>query len=225
MIASLASLVLLLHATTQPGPAVPPTTAQVVADAAGPAESLATAAAIVKAHGGDTWTGVSRIAFTFNVEAGGKLVLARKHDWNLRTGIDTITVGETTKRADLADTNSPGFAEWTNDSYWLLFPLKLLDGGVKFSPLASIRDLPASRGNMTISFANVGQTPGDQYDLSIDLKENRITHWTYRPNAAIAKGFTWDNYQNFNGLILSTEHKSDDGALRIFITDVVVERE
>ncbi len=164
------------------------------------------------------------------VEVDGQLKTSAKHDWNVRTGVDTITVGDKTISTNVYENKTregdekTAFQRWTNDAYWLLMPLKLLDAGVKFSPMISTRDFPPSRSKMTMSFESVGLTPGDQYDLSIDLKLNRIDHWTYRPNAEKSTGFTWENYQDFNGLVLSTEHKSDDGKLRIYITDVSVDR-
>lgn len=192
------------------------------------AEGRALAEKIVKAAGGDVWPKVSRIKFTFNVEDEGKLVASVKHDWNVRTGVDNITVNEKAITTNVYENKTregdelQAFKRWTNDSYWLLMPLKLLDGGIQYGPVISTRDLPPSRGKMTISFAGVGLTPGDQYDLAVDLRENRVTHWTYRPNAEKSAGFTWENYQNFNGLVLSTEHKTDDGKRRIFFTDIEV---
>jgi hypothetical protein len=103
-------------------------------------------------------------------------------------------------------------------------PLKLLDPGVKFSVPVTSRDMPVSRGRMTMSFDGVGLTPGDLYDLSVDMRQMRIDHWTYRPNEKTSAGFTWENYQDFNGLLLATERKADDGKRRIFFTDIVVDR-
>lgn len=192
---------------------------------------VALARQIVKASGGDVWPSVKRLKFTFNVESEGKLALSARHDWDVRSGVATVTVGDKTMTCNVYEQKQregdelAAFKRWTNDAYWLLMPLKLLDGGVKFSPLVTTLDMPPSRGKMTMSFENVGLTPGDQYDLSIDLKLNRIDHWTYRPSPDRATGFTWENYQDFNGLVLSTEHKTDDGKRRIFFTDIAVERD
>ncbi|MCS7033793.1 MAG: hypothetical protein NZ561_07330 [Phycisphaerae bacterium] len=186
---------------------------------------------IVQASGGDVWPSVTRLRFTFNVEMDGQLKTSARHDWNVKTGVDTITQGDKSistnvyEQKERQGDEKAAFQRWTNDTYWLLMPLKLLDAGVRLGPLITTRDLPPSRGRMTISFENVGLTPGDQYDLSIDLKENRIDHWIYRPNPQTSRGFTWEKYQNFNGLILSTEHRSDDGRVRIYFTDIEVERE
>lgn len=221
--ALLVSLSLLLQPTTQPAGAAPAAAGQ-------ESPEVALARQIVKASGGDVWPSVKRLKFTFNVESEGKLQLSAKHDWDVRSGVATVTVGDKTMTCNVYEQKEregdelAAFKRWTNDAYWLLMPLKLLDGGVKFSPLVTTRDMPPSRGKMTMSFESVGLTPGDQYDLSIDLKSHRIDHWTYRPNAERSTGFTWENYQDFNGLVLSTEHKTDDDKRRIFFTDIEVER-
>ena len=212
---------LILQPTTQPSG--PP-------DPSGDSTGVELASKIVKAHGGDVWPTVTRLKFTFNVEAEGTLKASIKHDWNVKTGVDTVSVGDKTFFTNVFESKErsgdelQAFKRWTNDSYWLMMPLKLLDGGVKFGPLISTRDFPPSRGKMTMSFGSVGITPGDQYDLAIDLKQNRIDHFTYRPDDKNSSGFTWENYKDFNGLVLSTEHKNDDGKTRIFFTDISVER-
>jgi hypothetical protein len=211
--------------------ALQPTTQPAVQENAAESPQIAVARQVVKAAGGDLWPTVKRIKFTFNVESDGKTVATIKHDWDVRSGIDTVTAGDKTMTCNVYENKErtgdelAAFKRWTNDAYWLLMPLKLLDGGVKFGPLITTRDMPPSRGRMTMSFEGVGLTPGDQYDLSIDLRNHRIDHWTYRPNAETQAGYSWENYQDFNGLVLATEHKSDDGKRRIFFTDIVVERD
>jgi hypothetical protein len=190
------------------------------------------------ASGVDVWPSVTRLRFTFNVEDGDKVVLSAKHDWNLREGTDLVTVGDKTMTAyfpeklatlrlteDALKDHEQAWKRWTNDAYWLLMPMKLLDAGAKLSPVAMTRDMPASVGKMTLSFEGVGLTPGDQYDLTVDLKSNQITHWFYRPTPEKRAGFSWEKYQSFNGLTLATEHKADDGAHRIYFTDIEVLRE
>ena len=191
--------------------------------------------AVLDRSGIDVWPSVTRLKFTFNVDARGRNV-SRSHDWDLRTGLDTIT------RADGStisvnvwaydqSTASPdkieAFQQWTNDSYWLLMPLKLGDPGVQFGPVVTTRDMPPSRANVTMSFEDgTGLTSGDEYDLAIDLREGVIDGWTFRPNADTAVTWSWQDYQDFNGLYLSTNHVNEqpDGP-RIFFTDIEVERE
>jgi hypothetical protein len=183
---------------------------------------------VMKTAGSDVWAKVKVIEFTFNVEDEGKQVVSRSHKWDIVANTDTIT--DNIKKGDpvIVDLgkNAPavGYQQWTNDSYWLLMPLKLKDGGVQFGPMMMTRDMPPSRANVTMSFADVGITPGDQYDLSINLRTNQIDHWVYRPNAEKKLGFTWEDYKDFNGLVLATNHVSDDKKRRIYFTDIRVEK-
>ena len=183
---------------------------------------------VMKAAGQDAWNDGKRLQFTFVVESGGQKKAEVSHDWNLETGDDAVTSGGKTTTVNVwsydaakatADEKA-AFSRWTNDSYWLLMPLKLGDPGVKFSPMAMTRDMPPSKAMTTMSFQNVGLTPGDQYDLAIDIKTHRVTHWFYRPNADTKAGFSWEDYQDYNGLHLAADHKSDDGKTRIYFTGV-----
>ena len=201
----------LLAQTTQPAAQNQPTSSEVVKK-------------IVQAAGGDVWPSVKRIQFTFNVEDDGKIIVSRRHDWDLRAGVDVVSSGGKTITVPLQlppDAAKEGFSWWTNDSYWLLMPLKLADAGANVEQIAGATGLPMYR----LTFGKVGLTPGDQYDLTLDPAGERVTHWMYRPNDKTALGFTWEDYQDFNGLMLSTNHKSDDGKRRIFFTPLAVERD
>ncbi len=197
-------------------------------DTGRPTDAAAVVDGIMKAAGSEVWLSIKRIEFTFNVEQEGKLVVSRKHDWDIRANIDTVTdllKKSEPVRVDLGQKEpSAGFQQWTNDSYWLLMPLKLRDGGAHVEMVGATRDMPPSRARLRLHFDNVGLTPGDQYILSVDLRNNRIDHWVYMPTPERKHGFTWEDYQDFNGLVLSTNHRADDGKRRIFFTDIRVER-
>ena len=183
---------------------------------------------VMQAAGQEAWNDGKRLQFTFVVESGGQKKADRTHDWNLVTGDDAVTGGGKTTTVNVwsydaakaTDAEKAAFQQWTNDSYWLLMPLKLADPGVQFSPMAMTKDQPPSKAMTTMSFGKVGLTPGDQYDLAIDLKTHRVTHWFYRPNANTKAGFSWEDYQDYNGLHLAADHKSDDGKTRIYFTGV-----
>src|SRR5947207_14841025 len=90
------------------------------------AEELADA--VMKANGADHWGKVKIIRWTFG---GG-----RKHEWNLKDGTDVVTTkdGKSTKIKVAAMPNDPdekkAIQAWTNDSYWLIAPIKIKDTGV-----------------------------------------------------------------------------------------------
>ena len=184
---------------------------------------------VVHASGGDDWSKVKRIQFTFNViDKEGKPAMAAKHDWNLRAGTDTVTWKDKTVTVNLMDKNDAGDAKaayqrWTNDTYWLLMPLKLLDGGVKLTSGGSQEVDGQKYEVLNLSFADVGLTPGDKYNLYIDPQEKLIRRWDYMPSAEKKTSGTWDGYEQFGPLKLATKHQF--GERQINMTDVKVEAE
>ena len=189
---------------------------------------------VMETAGADVWPSVTRLQFTFHVDRPSGESVSRTHDWNLVDGTATITTPdgtETTIRpwafdADRAtEAEKQAFQQWTNDGYWLLMPLKLGDGGVKFSPVMTTRDMPASRANTTMSFEEVGLTPRNEYDLSIDLRRGVVDQWTFRPTPeADGTTWTWEGYEDFNGLMLSTMHTPQNGGPTIRFTEIEVTR-
>ena len=184
---------------------------------------------VMRKAGIDAWPSVTRLEFTFNVELPDGRGISRTHDWNPQTGENRVTSdGETTAvnvydfdPAAATEAETAAFAAWTNDGYWLLMPLKLADLGVTFG-----RPQMAEDGLVvTMTFDDIGLTPGDAYDLRVDLQRDVIDQWTYRPNAETSRTFTWDGYEDFNGLYLATEHEPLDGGPRITFTDIEVTRQ
>jgi hypothetical protein len=183
--------------------------------------------AVMQKAGIDVWPSVERLQFTF-VATFPDRTIERQHDWNLVDGtatIDGVTISpwsfdETTATEEA----KAAFAAWTNDGYWLLIPLKLGDPGVNFGPVVTTRDQPASRATVTMSFDDgTGLTPGDEYDLAIDLQRDVIDAWTYRPNDETSITWNRTNFEHFNGLLLSTLHESETGPT-IRFADVEVTR-
>ena len=196
--------------------------------AAGDEAAMKLARDVVKASGGDAWPKVKRVQFTFNVlDKDGKPAAANKHDWDVRGGTDTITSKDgKTVTVKLADKNDDGdakiaYKQWVNDTYWLLMPLKLLDGGVKLAHGGQQEVDGQKYEVLNMSFENVGLTPGDRYTLYIDPKEHLVRRWDYMPSAEKKTSGTWDGYEQFGPLKLSTKHQF--GARQINMTDVKVE--
>lgn len=206
-------LALLLQPTTAP---------------ASDAEADALAAAVMKASGADVWPKVKRIKFTFNVDREGTRVMSAQHDWDLRAGTDTVTWGERTVTVDVTRDDHEGdekaaYARFINDSYWLLAPLKVMDGGVIRSTGASQEIGGREYLLLHLSFESVGLTPTDRYNLWIDPETKLVRHWDYIPKPGSESRMSWDEYQDFSGLKLSTKHQSETAA--IVFTDVSVEIE
>jgi hypothetical protein len=165
------------------------------------------AAAVMKASGGDAWSKVTHVKFTF---VAGKQ--SRAHDWDVKKQTDTVTVNGKSMTAKLTgahntDESKKAFGAWTNDSYWLMAPLKVMDAGVKRTIKPDETIDGKSYHVLHLSFDSVGMTPTDQYNLFVDPETNLVRHWDYIPAKGEGRRFSWDEYQDFNGIKLSTEHK------------------
>jgi hypothetical protein len=172
---------------------------------------------VMKASGSDRWSSVKRIVFTFNVVQDGKTLLSAKHDWDLTK--DTDTVQWMDKRVTVDVRHPPGDGEgkdayqrWTNDTYWLLMPLKLKDGGITLT-------LPEPN-TLHLSFQSVGLTPGDQYNVHVNAKTHLPEKWDYMPASGTKTTGTWEEYKTSGGLTLSTRHTFGDKLITISDLDV-----
>lgn len=180
------------------------------------AQAQKLADAVWQASGGPDWPNVRTIDFTFAVEKNGKTVAKAEHHWDVAAQTDrvqwkgkdvTVNLAEPAKTAD----EKAAFARWTNDSYWLLMPLKLKDHGISISDEGSKEIDGAKRDVLHLSFGKVGLTPNDQYRLYIDPETKLLSSWDYMPKPGETEHFTWEDYQKSGGLTLATEHKGKDG--------------
>jgi len=182
------------------------------------------AAAVMKASGGDVWPKVTHVKFSFVAGNG-----ARAHDWDVTKHTDTVTDNGKSMTTNTNGKNTDpdakkAFAYWTNDTYWLMAPLKVMDPGVT----RTIKPDETIDGKafhvLHLSFAKVGMTPSDQYNLFIDPESNLVRHWDYIPAKGGSRRFSWDEYKDFSGIKLSTEHKVN-GKPAITVTGVEVTTE
>jgi hypothetical protein len=182
-----------------------------------PAADVPLAVEVFEAHGGASWDQVAQIAYTFHVENQGQQLLAAQHVWDVTTGDVAVTMNgqETITNLNQPD-DSEAFKRWTNDAYWLIAPLKLLDEGV----LA--RELPPEGDDrrLLVRFDNVGLTPSDEYLYEIDT-DGKIVAWTYTPANGQGRRFTWSGYDTFGPLTLALDHETAEG-FRVFFTEVSV---
>lgn len=197
--------------------------------------------AVIKASGGDVWSRVKTLEFTFNVEQNGKTLMSAKHHWDVAAGRNTVEWNGKKVDVDVSGSFALNLSEkvdnadqklrdqqdahkrWTNDSYWLLAPLKLRDSGVRLADKGEQEAEGKTYRVLELSFESVGLTPKDKYNLYIDPETNLVGRWDYMPTPDKKSSATWENYQDFNGLKLATEHRTGDK--RIFFTDVRVVRE
>ncbi|MBA2623444.1 MAG: hypothetical protein H0U88_07500 [Chthoniobacterales bacterium] len=177
----------------------------------GNAKARQLATEVWKASGGENWNKVKELHFTFIVEQDGQQIAAAEHRWDLGAGTDHVKWKDKEATVNLAspaqdELGKSAYARWVNDAYWLLAPLKVLDPGVTLTYEGVKESEGAQCETLRLTFAGVGLTPGDQYLLYIDSQTKLVRAWDYLPKADNVMHGTWENYQDFGGLKLATEH-------------------
>jgi len=198
---------------------------------------LAVSQALWNALGGnDGWQKARYFRYDWIVERDGKQVVMRSHYWDRWTGryrVDGIDDGGVANQyyfnvntrageawlgkhkvsdpADVKKRVNDGYEAFINDSYWLLAPFKVQDGGVTLSdggvdkgPNGETCDV------LKLSFQNVGLTPKDVYWLYVDRKSHLVVEWKFvlngenKPPAA----YSWSDWKKVGPIMLASMRKS-----------------
>jgi hypothetical protein len=198
---------------------------------------------IAKTYGVDSFGKIEAIRYTWNGEITGLFKAAHKWEWEPKTGKISyegkdkdgkpLTATYVQSQLDRAPANvkeqiAPSF---TNDNYWLLFPLHAYWDTSATVTDQGMHKLPIGNGSATLVAVKYpkeagGYTPGDTWELYVG-KSNRVEQFAYHrggpkpPSLVIA---TWAGYKKAGPLLISTEHRgtADGKPLHIFITDVSV---
>ncbi len=167
------------------------------------------------------WNDVETVKFTFNVSKNGDTLSSRKWTWNPKTdAVQLVSKGETVSYSRNKNIDSLYIGTdrtFINDFYWLFPAFKLVwDEGTRISyPTDNLIKLEYT--------GDGGYTPGDRYDLTID-NNNDISEWSYfRAGADLTDMTTsFENYEDYNGIRIARDHKTPDGNLNIFFTDIEI---
>ncbi|MEM1125137.1 MAG: hypothetical protein AAGI71_00695 [Bacteroidota bacterium] len=249
-LAPLALVIALVGCQPAPPPSASPEAAPAV-----PQPVLATYADTLamrayEASGGlEAWASVPFLRFDFGVERDGERSVFRHHLWDRQTGAYRVewSPGEDTTYVAVFDVDTqdgdvylngdPVTAEvkpdlmaqayraYINDTYWMLFPIKLMDEGVNRTYMPD-----SSQGTTEVihlTFGNVGMTPGDQYWATIDAATGQVTDWSFvlqsRPEGP-ARAYTWTDYVTLEapgGPIEVAQRKQAAGGGVALLTDNV----
>jgi hypothetical protein len=196
------------------------------------AKSMAIADEVMKAlGGGEAWQQTRFLRFDFGVEAEGKARPPRSHWWDRQTGryrlegrtpegdpyvvlmnLHTKQGSAWLKGAKLEGEEAKKYLErafgaWTNDTYWLLVPYKLKDGGVVLGYDGEEKKGDDAWDKVVLTFDNVGLTPKDKYWLFVNRRTHLIDRWDF-----VLKGektppttFEWKGWKRYGGIMLSPE--------------------
>ena len=192
-------------------------------------KQLTVAEKIANAHGFEHWNKVSRIGFTFNIDRDSSH-FERSWQWKPKTNhVILISKGDTIayNRSQIDSTNLQADQRFINDKYWFLAPFNLVwDEGVTISE-STIIEAPISKKSLnkiTLTYSNQGgYTPGDAYDLFYG-DDFLIKEWVFREGNVKEPSMitTWENYKDFNGLKIATEHKKPQANWNLNFTNINV---
>jgi len=112
---------------------------------------------------------------------------------------------------------------WINDMYWLFMPFKLYDPGVTVSYVHTDTTLVGALSDvLELSFDNVGNTPENKYQIYIDQKDHLIKQWNFYADfnqEEASRIWPWDNYSDFDGLLLSSDRSDKGGPSNVRVYD------
>ena len=157
---------------------------------------------------------LAEVAFTFVVEQDGVEVVRRRHHWKPLEGTVTVTTSQGVVHLEqihpyIASESPPddalaAYKSFVNDSYWLLFPCKVLDPGV---------ELAMDGERLALSFTDgTGVTSGDRYWLTVE--GDRVAAWDYVLESGGEGRFTFDEPTRYGPLVLSTRATGENTVVR-----------
>jgi hypothetical protein len=80
---------------------------------------------------------------------------------------------------------------------------------------------------ITITYGDEGgYTPGDAYDFYYD-ENYMVREWVYRRGnvSEYSMVTTWEDYNNYNGIKIASDHKAPENAVHLYFTDIAVKTE
>ena len=184
---------------------------------------------IAAANGLNNFQKIQMLEFTFNVQRDTAKPSQRHWQWYPKTSEVVFVTDSGNTKFKRYDTSTQELkklnARFTNDEYWLLYPyhlswdkgFELRDSGMKTSYISG-----KSLRKITTKYNDIdGFSPGDMYDLYLDEK-HQIQEWVYHDKGTAEPSLitSWENYKDYNGLMLSQEHKTKDGKFRIWFTGI-----
>lgn len=188
---------------------------------------------VAEASGLSRWSRVESLKFTFHVQLPDKQV---QRTWLWKPASDEVVQyvndgpGLSWKRSELASLSEEirqADAQFINDSYWLVFPFRVVwDRGTVLTLDPQEQPLPNGGGTgrkLTVTYTGPGgYTPGDAYDLFIGA-DDRIAAWVFRKGNAPEATFitSWEDYRELGGILISM-NRPGAGGFRIWFTDVEV---
>jgi hypothetical protein len=185
--------------------------------------------------GKEKWGALPGVRWTFGVSVGDTVRPgARHHSWNMHTmwhrvegtnraGLKYVYIENLSDSTGMAWVNGNkiegdslkklmrfAHAVWINDSYWFLMPYKLRDAGVTLKYDSEVKDSTGTWDKLSLSFENVGMTPGDHYWVYVNRANHRIERWDHQLQGTQPPPTPWtlEAWEQHEGLWFATAHKN-----------------
>lgn len=192
---------------------------------------------IADSYGVHSFETVTKLTFTFNVDAGERKVRREWVWWpkegRVRYAGGNWNGGEPFEylKSDLAADTTEVLREadhrFINDTYWLMFPYH-----VEWDRQAAVTDegmapRPIGEGEarrVVVDYAGAGgYTPGDVYELYVG-PDYRIVEWVFRAGGKEdGSAMTWEGEARFGDVNFATDHYNADRSVHLFMSDISVE--
>lgn len=196
-------------------------------------KDLTVAEKIANAHGFENWKNVEQVQFTFQVDRDSIKGNGRSWQWHPKK--DSVVMRGVEKDIKYVRTNVDSLSlnadkAFVNDKYWLFVPFQLVwDSSATISePKKAEAPISKEQKNMiTITYPdNGGYTPGDAYDIYYN-DDFIIEEWVYRKGNSEepTMATTFENYKDYNGIKIATDHKMEKGNWNLNFTNVSIETE
>ena len=203
----------------------------------------AVADSMLQAMGGPAaWDGTHFIHFTF---AG-----RRTHTWDKWTGrhrlegktkdgepyvvLDNINThdgtaylnGKQVEGDKAQEMVKNAYAAWVNDTYWLLMPYKMKDPGVNLGYEGQDQVDGKSYDKLSLTFGQVGLTPGDHYWAWINRDTHLMDRWAYllqdEPRDKAPTAWQWQGWQRYGKIMLAPMRAQPGGDKKLELSDIQV---
>lgn len=193
-------------------------------------KDLTVAEKIANAHGFENWKNVEEVQFTFKVDRDTIKGKGRSWVWNPKEDKVKMESDETMvayMRHKMDSMHMATDRAFINDKYWLLVPFQLVwdySATISESKEAVAPISNAKLNLITLTYPDQGgYTPGDAYDIFYD-NNYMIREWIFRKGNAKEPSLitTFENYKDYNGIKIATDHKMEGGNWNLNFTDVSI---
>lgn len=109
---------------------------------------------------------------------------------------------------------------WFRDSYEFLMPYKLKESGNTLKYLGEDTLQGTYYNILELTFRDSGKNAKSKIQVFVDMKDNLVKEWAYFENKELDSATfvrVWDNYQPFEGILLSSNRSDGSGPAEVKI--------